>query len=91
MLLARKNHIAFHHESKQEVLNLEKGLLGLKRIPGTESESVFCLYNLTKNSRTIPLDKIESGLNKVKDLLTDNIISKEINLPPYGYLWFKPV
>lgn len=86
MLQVRRNHKAFHPRSEQEVLDLPRGFIAIRRTPDDGSSPVTLLHNTTDQPARIPLSARSDALHQ--DLLSgERLDSAGIHVESWGYRW----
>lgn len=80
LIAIRKGEKAFHPNQSQEILEMGKDILAIKR------GDVLCLFNMTVEKQIA--QKGMSGY-KFNNLLKDDKQKNKIELKPYGFGWFK--
>ncbi|MFH1909125.1 MAG: sugar phosphorylase [Chloroflexota bacterium] len=85
LLLARSSSAAFHPHGTQKVLDIDKSIFAILRIPPDSTKRVLCLQNVTAREQ-----RVESIINKTaRDLLTNRLQNFEIILRPYQTMWLE--
>ena len=91
LIILRKKQPAFHPNSTQFTLQLDKHFFGIWRQSIDRSQSIFCINNLSKNKKSISLLNINLiSTEKWYDILTNKEIkniTKDITLLPYQTIW----
>ena len=91
LIILRKKQPAFHPNSTQFTLQLDKHFFGIWRQSIDRSQSIFCINNLSKNKKSISLLNINLiSTEKWYDILTNKEvknITKDITLLPYQSIW----
>ena len=91
LIILRKKQPAFHPNSTQFTLQLDKHFFGIWRQSIDRSQSIFCISNLSKNKKKISLLSINLiSTDKWHDILTNKEfknITKNITLAPYQSIW----
>ena len=101
LIIKRRQHPAFHPNSRQQVLSLTHRLFGLVRSTGKKSGSLLCLINVTETDFEFDLDLSAANLptggraERFTDLLSgagypvrNDIV--RLYFTPYAVLWLKP-
>ena len=87
----RKSQPAFHPNATQFTLQLEKSLFGIWRQSIDRSQSIFCISNLSKFKKLIPLLEINLiATEKWYDIISKKEIkdlSGTLKLLPYQSVW----
>ncbi|MEA3503619.1 MAG: alpha-amylase family glycosyl hydrolase [Bacteroidota bacterium] len=82
----RKQHPAFHPESKQHWLNIKDEFIAFKR--ESDQEDILCISNVTNSHQTLDL----SSTNPAEDILSEEKFGRgyiAISLKPYETIWLK--
>lgn len=96
MLRRRANHPAFSPEAKQSINDLGKELFVITRTAVDDSETIFCIFNLTDKEQVIINPQSTDLLKNTKnfyDILSARTFSsgkKGLTLQPYQALWLTP-
>lgn len=91
LMTIRKAQSAFHPNATQYTLHISDGLFGFWRQSINRSQSMFCIYNITDESKTLTfadLNLIET--ESWKDLISGQVIeenTQNIVLSPYQAIW----
>jgi sucrose phosphorylase len=90
----RNDHLAFHPDAGQQILDLPPQLFGFIR--EGEGERIICLFNFTPDERELSMDEPfwpDNPGERWKDLLSDELLGMErgrMRLMPYASLWLVP-
>jgi sucrose phosphorylase len=92
-MCVRKKQPAFNPESRQEVLSAGNSFVAFKRHDKKTGNTVFCISNITAQSREIPAVQIGGDGKTYSDLIGDQKVAVNngsICLAPYQTLWLHP-
>lgn len=82
LIKTRRKELVFHPDSEFEVIDKgDSNILWFTRSNG--NLKIECIYNFTNESRTYSLN------DEMKDIVTDKVYKKEVNISPYGFVWLK--
>lgn len=91
LINTRKHQKAFHPNATQYTLHLGEGIFAYWRQSRKRDQSIFCIYNISDQSRDIPLGSINLvATDHWFDLLSRQTIDPEqaqIECKPYDCLW----
>ncbi len=87
----RKNQSAFHPNATQFTLHLDSSLFGFWRQSIDRTQSIFCVSNISRETRMLPINSINLiSTDNWYDLISCQAITedtKEIELKPYQTVW----
>jgi len=87
----RKRQKAFHPNATQFTLHLEEALFAFWRQSQDRSQSIFCIYNVSNQQRSIALQDINLiELDDWRDLISRyeyHDFRESISLEPYEFVW----
>ena len=87
----RKSQRAFHPNATQFTLHFEQSLFAFWRQSQDRVQSIFCIYNITNKTQTIPLSDVNLiELDDWHDLITEykyQDLRENIVLKPYDFVW----
>lgn len=91
LLRIRQLQPAFHPNAAQHILHLQKHLLGFYRQDHDSGQTIFCIYNLSRDVQTVSvvdlnLSCLGSWTNLVNGTCLDNP-SESVQLAPYEFVW----
>jgi sucrose phosphorylase len=87
LLVARREHPAFHPNGVQRILDLGSAVFTLMRTAPDESETLICLHNVTGETQEVALPQ-DATVRPLWGILTDRIYDQEaVTLAPYQILW----
>ena len=91
LLAIRIKQPAFHPNAVQFTLQLSDQLFGFWRQNEDRSQSIFCIFNITDQTVSLPLNTVNLiSLETWVDLVSEkqyNAIEDTIELPPCGFIW----
>ena len=91
LLAIRIKQPAFHPNAVQFTLQLSDQLFGFWRQNEDRSQSIFCIFNITDQTVSLPLNTVNLiSLETWVDLISEkqyNAIEDTIELPPCGFIW----
>ncbi|WGO99337.1 alpha-amylase family glycosyl hydrolase [Saccharophagus degradans] len=91
LISIRRGQQAFHPNATQFTLHLGDQLFGFWRQSIRRDQSIFCIYNVTDETVTIPLSSINLiSLNKWVDLVSGQEYTDlhlDLVLEPYQFVW----
>jgi sucrose phosphorylase len=88
----RKKQPAFHPGSRQEILATESSFVAFTRCSEETGDTVYCISNITGQSKEIPASHLPEGEKATTDLIGNQemvINNGKIRLDPYQTLWLK--
>jgi sucrose phosphorylase len=87
----RKLQPAFHPNATQYTLQLGAGLFGFWRQSNDRRQSIFCLYNLTRETQRVAVSELNLVvLSDWYDLISDEVVevgAGELEFKPYAFKW----
>ncbi len=92
LLRIRSEHRAFHPDGAQRVLDLDEGLFGLARSAPDESETIFAVFNMTGEMRSLDTTRLlPEGISQDDDgSWTELIEEQAVEVRPDGSLELRP-
>ena len=91
LLQIRRRQPAFHPDAQQQVLELDNGLFGLRRVSLDGRQEIVCLFNCTGCAASVPRDSLPAGIDGWRDLIGSADVSftqQRVQLSPYAACWF---
>jgi sucrose phosphorylase len=91
LLQLRRRQPAFHPDAPQQVLDLDNGLFGLRRVSLDGAQEMICLFNCTACTATLACSCLPAGIEQWQELLGSTGIrftGERLELPPYAACWF---
>jgi sucrose phosphorylase len=91
LLRIREGQKAFHPGAGQQVLDLENGLFGLRRLSLDGEQQIICLFNCTASAASIDRARLPEKLDAWTDLIGTaevQFAAQELVLPPYAACWY---
>ena len=93
LLRLRSQHAAFHPDGAQQLLELEDGLFGIRRTAPDETEQLYCISNMTPDTRTLATGRLapDSARKTWHELIEGQTLAagseSELVLRPYQTAW----
>ncbi len=91
LIAIRTRQKAFHPNAIQFTLQLPEGIFGFWRQSPNRDQDIFCITNITKETRELPLHTLNMFVGvKWVDILSGNVFEdrdQELSLAPYQSLW----
>lgn len=91
LLVIRTTQAAFHPNATQFTLHLGAQLFGFWRQSADRKQSIFCIYNISLERKTLNLGDINLvNMDQWKDLISDKCLDDlqaELELMPYQSVW----
>jgi sucrose phosphorylase len=91
ILQIRRRQKAFHPDATQEILDLDNGLFGLRRVSTDAGQTILCLFNCTAEVARIGRSRLPEDIDDWKELIgTTAVVLEEARLvlPPCAACWF---
>jgi hypothetical protein len=93
VLRRRANYPAFHPDAPQEILDIDKGLFGLKRTSIYGDQRIVCISNFTTENKSVsnvPELLGDTSLSQVKEIIsgkTKSFAKGSLRLKPFQTVW----
>ncbi|MGD8937400.1 MAG: hypothetical protein PVF07_13050, partial [Thiogranum sp.] len=91
ILQIRRRQKAFHPDAAQEILDLDNGLFGLRRVSTDGRQTILCLFNCTSQVARVGRSRLPEDIDDWKELIgTTAVVLEEARLvlPPCAACWF---
>jgi sucrose phosphorylase len=90
----RASQAAFHPDSPQRVLDLPRGLFGVKRGGGEDAQAIFMIANVTGDVVSASVNRwgASAGFGPMRDLLSGEVLaegtgSRKVSIGPWRVVW----
>jgi sucrose phosphorylase len=91
LLKLRRGQPAFHPDAPQQVLDLDNGLFGLRRVSLDGAQEIVCLFNCTACSAAVARSSLPADIDRWQELIggaTLRFTEQRLILPPFAACWF---